>query len=640
VRCLVAALEDLLDKLAPLRPEDVSRWRRQLATVDERTRKLLEWKIHLTAREVLGTTDRLLLSRPAREACAGGLELGHAVYEKRLWPFALREAELLQHMAVFGRTGSGKSNLVLLLLRELGTAKVPFLAFDWKRGYRHALPLLGSKVELVTPGRSLLPFHFNPFACPPGTEGHVHIAAVVDLLAKAFTLGDGARSLLHRAITESGEAPTVSGILAKVEALDGTGRQGGWRASAVRCLQTLLFLDLVRPADQGATVASFFERSTILELNGMNENAKRFLVPAVLHWLYQIRLAAPDRERLRLVVVLEEAHNVLGDRQSEHFFGRFLRQCRELGIGVIIVDQAPSLMSSVALGNCYATVCLNLKDPSDLRVAGGLLQLSEKDRVRLSELPVGQAIVKLQDRWTQPFLIEVPHLPVEKGQMTDDRLRAHLAGQVESPATPPTPSNRSLELAHVDLEPGCFEFLLDVMQHSDDGVKERYARLGWSVDRGNRMKLVLVKTGLLEGQHVSVGRTRKLVIRPTTSGRRALGLEGISTAESIAHEFWKRRMAHEYEGGGWMVEVEALRDSARPELGRADLVLTKGAERWAVEVETGKSNAVGNVRNGLLAGLGRVLVVPVDEGARKAAERALATAGLLGGARVSLQEAT
>jgi len=52
-------------------------------------------------------------------------------------------------------------------------------------------------------------------------------------------------------------------------------------------------------------------------------------------------------------------------------------------------------------------------------------------------------------------------------------------------------------------------------------------------------------------------------------------------------------------------------------------------ERRAVEVETGKSDAVRNVRNGLLAGFSRVSVLPTDEQARKTVERQLATARLL-----------
>src|SRR5690606_27662773 len=43
---------------------------------------------------------------------------------------------------------------------------------------------------------------------------------------------------------------------------------------------------------------------------------------------------------------------------------------------------------------------------------------------------------------------------------------------------------------------------------------------------------------------------------------------------------------------------------ARPELGRTDLVLTRGKERCAIDLETGKSDVVSSVRSGLRAGFG------------------------------------
>jgi len=53
-----------------------------------------------------------------------------------------------------------------------------------------------------------------------------------------------------------------------------------------------------------------------------------------------------------------------------------LRQCREIGIAIIVVDQHPALISSGCLGNTYTTICLNLKDPSDINKAAALFASS------------------------------------------------------------------------------------------------------------------------------------------------------------------------------------------------------------------------------------------------------------------------
>lgn len=91
-----------------------------------------------------------------------------------------------------------------------------------------------------------------------------------------------------------------------------------------------------------------------------------------------------------------------------------LRQCRELGIAFIIVDQHPHLISSARLGNTFTTFCLNLKDPSDINRAAGLCLLDENERRYLTLLPVGQGIIKLQDRWRCPSFCDSLLYPSRK----------------------------------------------------------------------------------------------------------------------------------------------------------------------------------------------------------------------------------
>ncbi|MFI5225001.1 MAG: hypothetical protein ACHQX3_12300, partial [Nitrospirales bacterium] len=61
-----------------------------------------------------------------------------------------------------------------------------------------------------------------------------------------------------------------------------------------------------------------------------------------------------------------------------------------------------------------------------------------------------------------------------------------------------------------------------------------------------------------------------------------------------------------------------------------------GESTLSVEVETGKSDPVANVKKDLLAGISRVLVVATDEEVLKKVERLLAKEGLLIPSRVSL----
>lgn len=610
-----------------------------LPLVNEDTRKLLERQIISLAHKHLGNhNQRLLLPPPPEKLSKGTFNLGTILYDTEKWSFALTEGELLQNLAIFGRSGAGKTNVVFHLLQQFLKKGIPFLFFDWKRTARHLLPLLKHPVLLYTPGRKLAPFPFNTLIPPPGLEQHLHVQQVLDILAAAYTLGDGATSLIQRVLqewyTKNATPPMIHDLVQELQCLNVKGRAHGWHASAVRALQSLDYADLVTSTaeDQEARVDELLHHSTILELNGLGDNAKQFLIPSMLLWIFNARLARSDREQLRFVVIVEEAHHLLYTRKGqESAMERLVRQCRELGIAMVIVDQHPHLISSAALGNTFTTICLNLKDPRDMNRAAALCLLDEEDRGHLSTLPVGHGIVKLQNRWHQPFLVRFPLVQVEKGAVTNDRLHAFLIGKRPRSGRKPPLSLKEegvRQVRFVDVIPSedACRLIEDCVLHPFDGVKARYQRLSWSADKGTRLVRELVAAGLLELERVDLGTTRKTLLRPSRSARLALGLDHHPQHESIAHEFWKYHVAAQFLEAEYQVEIEAPRPRGG---GRVDVLARKGEESVAIEVETGKSDVVGNVKADLAAGFTRVVVIATDDVARESIERQLGRAGLL-----------
>lgn len=161
---------DILRQLRPLMPRRVRLWEQALAFGTPQTKKRLEQHIRGEATKILGRSGRLLLSLPPRQVIQGSLELGTVLYEKEKWPFGFEPAELLQNLSIFGRSGSGKTNTLFLLLLRLEKKRIPFLFLDWKRTARHLLPLLAKKTKVFTAGRSVAPLSFNPLLAPPGIE--------------------------------------------------------------------------------------------------------------------------------------------------------------------------------------------------------------------------------------------------------------------------------------------------------------------------------------------------------------------------------------------------------------------------------------------------------------------------------------
>lgn len=388
-------IEKIAAKLRPIMPDKVDRWLRTRQMADPELKSLIEKQIVATAYKVLGNfNDKILLSLPPEDKAKGGIQLGTILYDSEKWPIGLHFGELIQNMAILGRSGAGKTNVTFHILSQLIDKNIPFVFLDWKRTVRHLIPEFGNRLNIYTPGRSLSPFPFNPFVVPPGTEPNVYVNQVVDVLSEAFTLGDGSRSILRKTLAglyqQGNLSPTVAEIIAALENLPDKGRAGGWKVTALRAMESLAFADLSAkdPIRQTELARTMLDGHTVIELDALGQESKKFLIPLLCLWLYSVRLEAPERETLKLVIFIEEAHHILHKRaQTAHetILEMLLRQCRELGIGIVVIDQHPHLLSSAALGNTYATIFLNQKDPSDINKAAAVCLLDADEKHGSSE---------------------------------------------------------------------------------------------------------------------------------------------------------------------------------------------------------------------------------------------------------------
>lgn len=399
-------------------------------------------------------------------------------------------------------------------------------------------------------------------------------------VADAFTLGDGSKSILQKAILICYQhfdgAPRIDHIIREIENMPSKERIRGWKISALRALESIACMNMA--ADQTSQLEMtrrLTEESSIIELDGLGQNAKKFLIPLLYQWVYQVKLDSSDREKLGMVVFLEEAHHVLHgqtQRSKETLVETLLRQAREIGIATVIIDQQPSLISSVALGNCYTSICLNQKNPSDINKAAALSLMDNDDRNGLSMLAVGQGVIKLQDRWRRPVLLQFPLVHVKKGRVSDDLLARYCAlNRAQSTGSSRKTSMHTrlwgvprVPLFDRPLQETAFTVLEDVMEYPDDGIRSRYERLGLSTGTGNRLKRQLLDQGWLEDQTVELGQTRKLLLRLTPQGREALGLDaGGPDRPSPVHEYWKRFYAQRFQEQGYITRLEAPKRCAQ-----------------------------------------------------------------------------
>ena len=631
-------VQDLCRKLKPLIGLRADRYWLAYLAEDATGKRELETVLNLLAARLLGSdleNPEVHLSAPPATTAEGAYALGHVAYNgKELHPFGLREDELIQHTAIFGRSGAGKTNTVMIFLEQLLEKAKPFLIFDWKRNYRDLIALRDEEILVFSVGRQTVPFAYNPLIPPEGTDPAVWLKKLIEIIAHSYYLGEGVMFLLQEAIhavyQENGvytgapkQYPTFNDVHRWLEQHPAKGRKALWMDSAIRGVKSICFGHMGKVVNTSVqpNLAGMLEKNVILELDGLTNADKTLITESMLLWIHHYRLAQPDRETFKHALIIEEAHHILrkqtGGHGPEAITETILREIRELGEAILIVDQHPSMISIPALGNTYATITMNLKHSADVSAIAAAMLMEDDDRDILGRLPIGSAVVKLQGRWPRPFQVRIPLRSIQKGCVDDcwlmQRMTAlgaivpnHEAESEQEPADTP----------NTDVTPHELRFLQDVARHPLSGVVQRYKRLGANRRKGNAWKQSCLTKGLISVAEVSTPSGKVVLLDLTDAGRDALRANGHEVPDkhrwgSPEHEYWKHTIAERLRDAGCEVLLE------EPVNGYTDIIASKDGRSCAVEIETGKSNWRANLEKNLRRGFDQIILVTTNEDAHR-----------------------
>jgi len=206
-------VEDLFKKISPITQKGMDVLWQVYVLSDYKTRRNIEDVMRIMAAKNLDQTYEerdIFLEPPPEDIARGDYFLGFIHYGKeKFYPFFLREEEWLQHAAIFGRSGSGKTNVgFIIVLNFLGHSR-PFLIFDWKRNYRDLLSIPISHKEyrsrldevlVFTVGRDISPFYFNPLIPPERSPPQIWINKLIDILCHSYFVGEGVAYLLQKCL--------------------------------------------------------------------------------------------------------------------------------------------------------------------------------------------------------------------------------------------------------------------------------------------------------------------------------------------------------------------------------------------------------------------------------------------------------
>ena len=559
---------------------------------DYRKRREIESMMDLLiAQNVPGLkTENILLPPPEKSLLTGEYPIGEVLYpDKNFGIFGVKENEWIRHCGIFGKTGSGKTTLAVRIIKELCRKNKPFLIFDYKRNYRDILkhPEFENEDILVfTVGRNdVVPFYFNPKQRPEGVEEYVWIKQLAQIIEKVYLLGPGANDVFM----ESAGVDTFKEMHDKVLKQRKRARELLWWASVKRTLNAINYPGLGEMVNcfKGHSIPDLLNKKVILELDGLSGSDQAFVIGSLLLWIYHYRMRQPEREVLKHFIIIEEAHHLfLKTRQEEDIADIIMREIRELGESIIIIDQHPSKMSVSALGNLSTKFALTLSLNQDVSALANAMLLERHEQKYLSMLTIGHCVCR-SDRLTKPVLLLIPHFPLKKGVVTDEDLKAYMQGYLRdfSPELDSLPkrSNVYSIQKHETLSPLGRIVLEDIGLNPLFGLVKRFKKLGLKVSHGYKVIEELTTLRLITPLTIDGNRLYEL----TSQGKKTLGKKITHKGRGgLEHRYYVEKIKEHF------IQNEGFTFLEKDDI---DLVVEKLDKRLAIQMETGKSNIQANL---------------------------------------------
>jgi len=391
--------------------------------------------------------NTILMEPPPEEVATDGtIEMGHVLYGKKdMYPIKLKPQNFLTHIGIFGSSGYGKTNISYDLIKKMNNLDIPVLIFDFsKRNYKDLLSTdLRDSIDIYTIGRDVAPFKFNPLKPPKGIQISQWMKEFASIFDHSYWLLGGGKHIILKAfdgLQKEKKHPTLQDLKEWIQEYGDSklpARERNWLATAERPLESLCFREIgdIFKTVEGQKPSDFFRkgRITILELDALDTNDKTFFIEIILQWIRDWLLVSKKREELTGVIILEEAHHVLNREKSsklgtETVIELVFREIRELGLGMIYIDQHPSMISFPAIGNTSTHIYMNLgldtKYASDIQDATNMLGLEKEEGVYLRRLPVGHGFMLLRgSEFTEPFLVRFHKFDMIKGSISDEDIK-------------------------------------------------------------------------------------------------------------------------------------------------------------------------------------------------------------------------
>ncbi|MBT4818835.1 MAG: ATP-binding protein, partial [Lentisphaerae bacterium] len=329
--------------------------------------------------------------------------------------------------------GSGKTTALMNLMIELHKRGIPFLTIECsKRDFRALTKLarkgdaeslsLAQDLQVYTLGKEdVSPFRMNPLALASDVTLPEHLDSVLACFYAAMPLSGPLPAVLGEALElvyegqENGDPPPVMADLVKAaeEVLKSKGYSPDVESdirAAIEVRLTVLVCrsmgKILQSPSAVPAVEALLSGYSVIELDRLPVDQKcltsLFLLKAILD---EVRSLPPHADGLRFVVLIDEAHNVVGSTSSSvrsedladpgshasEYVCRMLAELRGLGVGIVISDQLPTAVASEVVKQTGTKLAFRQVDLTDREIISRAMLLTQVEEEDLARLRPGEA---------------------------------------------------------------------------------------------------------------------------------------------------------------------------------------------------------------------------------------------------------
>lgn len=354
-------------------------------------------------------------------------------------PFEIKLDSLVKHVFVAGTTGSGKTNTVRALLKGVVNHSRNFMVIEpAKTEYRAFIHSGIADLRVYTMGNAqVAPFFINPFEAGVGTPVSIHLDLLKSLFSASFGMWTPLPQILERCLqavyadkgwdlvsgrntrnegTEVSASawPTLSELVEKVEETIPTLGYDEKITNDLRASLTTRLNGLCRGPKgrmlNTRSTSSFgetLERNVVFELEAIaDDDEKAFVMGLLMIRLFEERRTQQRADRLKHVLVIEEAHRLLSNvapggseenanprGKAVETFANMLSEMRAYGQGFIVADQVPVKLAPDVIKNSNLKIAHRIVARDDREMLAGSMAMDQAQETALARLTRGQCAI-------------------------------------------------------------------------------------------------------------------------------------------------------------------------------------------------------------------------------------------------------